>query len=69
MQANCFFTTTSPLKGRGKTLLTEQEHVACYYKWEIAMQNNCLSLGWQDIPYAFWQYHLFFYNSSKIMAG
>ena len=27
-----FFATTSPLKGRGKTLLTEQEHVACYYK-------------------------------------
>lgn len=32
MKATHYFTATSPLKGRGKTLLTAQEHVACYYK-------------------------------------
>lgn len=68
MHANRYFTTTSPLKRKGKnTHEKKQEHVVCYYyKGEIAIQNNCLSLSLQDIPYAFWQLLLFFTTPLKL---
>lgn len=69
MQANSYFITTSPLKGKGKHLWKNRNMWSAIIRKEYPYKTTAYLLSWQDIPYAFWQLPLFFYNSSKIMAG